>query len=107
MNLFETIKNVSEEQWHTKFKILKDDPFGKGERSILQQWVEGLEDRDHKMVQEFQKTFHASFWEFYLYACFKEAGFTLDQSHNRPDFMIKAPCEFNVEAVVANIKKQG
>lgn len=107
MNLFEKIKNVSEEQWHTKFKILKDDPFGKGERSILQQWVEGLVDRDHKMVQEFQKTFHASFWEFYLYACFKEAGFTLDQSHNRPDFMIKAPYEFNVEAVVANIKNQG
>lgn len=107
MNLFETIKNVSEEQWHTKFKILKDDPFGKGVRSILQQWLEGLVDRDHKMVQEFQKTFHASFWEFYLYACFKEAGFTLDQSHNRPDFMIKDPCEFNVEAVVANIKKQG
>lgn len=107
MNLFDSIKNVREEQWHTKFKILKDNPFGEGERNILQQWVDGLVDRDHKMVQEFQKTFHASFWEFYLYACFKEAGFTLNQSHNRPDFMIKAPYELNVEAVVANIKNQG
>lgn len=61
-------------------------------------------DRDYKMVQEFQKTFHSSFWEFYLYACFKESGFILDQSHNRPDFMIKELYEINVEAVVANIK---
>lgn len=35
INLFDSIKNVSEEQWHTKFKILKDDPFGEGERNIL------------------------------------------------------------------------
>lgn len=107
MNLFEPVKKVSEEQWHTKFKLLKEDPYGEGERTILQRWVEGLVDRDNKMVQEFQRTFHASFWEFYLYACFREAGFALDQTHNRPDFMIKTPYEFNVEAVVANIKSQG
>lgn len=76
-------------------------------RENLQQWVDGLVDRDYKMVQEFQKTFHASYWEFYLFACFKEAGFVFEQSHNRPDFMIKAPYEVNVEAVVANIKSQG
>lgn len=107
MDLFEPIKKVSEDQWHTKFKLLKEDPCGEGERAILQQWVDGLVDRDYKMVQEFQKTFHASYWEFYLFACFKKAGFVLEQSHNRPDFMIKAPYEVNVEAVVANIKSQG
>lgn len=107
MNLFEELKNVSKDKWHTKFKQIKEDPCGEGEREILQRWVEGLVDRDNKMVQEFQKTFHASFWEFYLYACFKEAGFVMEQSHNRPDFMIKAPYELNVEAVVANIKNQG
>ncbi|WP_026883544.1 hypothetical protein [Clostridium akagii] len=107
MDIFGHAKNLNEEQWHTKFKLLKEDDYSEGEREILRQWVDGLVDRDHKMVQEFQKTFHASFWEFYLYACFKEAGFTLDQSHNRPDFMIKAPYEVNVEAVVANIKDQG
>ena len=107
MDLFEPLKKVSKDQWHTKFKLLKEDPYGEGERAILQRWVKGLVDRDYKMVQEFQKTFHASFWEFYLYACFKEAGFVLEQSHNRPDFMIKAPYAVNVEAVVANIKNQG
>lgn len=107
MDLFEPIKKVGEDQWHTKFKLLKEDPCGEGERAILQHWVDGLVDRDYKMVQEFQKTFHASYWEFYLFACFQEAGFVLEQSHNRPDFMIKAPYEVNVEAVVANIKSQG
>lgn len=107
MDLFESLKKVNEDQWHTKFKLLKEDPYGEGERAILQRWVEGLIDRDYKMVQEFQKTFHASFWEFYLFACFKEAGFTLEQSYNRPDFMIKAPYAVNVEAVVANIKDKG
>lgn len=107
MNIFEPLKKVNKEQWHAKFKLLKEDPCAKGEREILMKWVEGMDDRDHKMVQEFQKTFHASFWEFYLYACFKESGFTLDQSHNRPDFMIKEPYEVNVEAVVANIKNGG
>lgn len=107
VDIFGKVKKVNEEQWHIKFKLLKEDPYGEGEREILRQWVEGLIDRDHKMVQEFQKTFHASFWEFYLYSCFKESGFILDQSHNRPDFMIKAPYEVNVEAVVANIKNEG
>lgn len=107
MDIFGPVKKVSREQWHTKFKLLKEGSCSMGERAILTQWVEGLEDRDNKMVQEFQKTFHASFWEFYLYACFKDAGFTLEQSHNRPDFMVTAPYEFNVEAVVANIKQRG
>lgn len=105
LDLFGTLKNVSEEQWSTKFRILKDDQYG--ERDIVLQWTEGLVDRDHNMIEKFQKTFHSSFWEFYLYACFKEAGFDMDQTHNRPDFMITKPFEMNVEAVVANIKQGG
>lgn len=105
LDLFRTLKNVPEQQWSTKFKVLKDDQYG--EKDIVLQWTEGMVDRDHNMIQKFQKTFHSSFWEFYLYACFKEAGFVMDQSHNRPDFMITAPFEMNVEAVVANIKEGG
>jgi len=107
MDIFGSVKKVNEKQWHAKFKFLREDPYGKGEREILSQWVKGMVDRDHKIVQEFQKTFHSVFWEFYLYACFKEAGFILDQSHNRPDFMIKAPYKLNIEAVVANVKDGG
>jgi hypothetical protein len=107
MDIFESAKKVNEKKWHAKFKLLKEDPYGKGEREILSQWVKDMVDRDHKIVQEFQRTFHSGFWEFYLYACFKEAGFTLDQSHNRPDFMIKEPYKLNIEAVVANVKDDG
>lgn len=60
-----------------------------------------------QIVKEFQTTFHSSFWEFYLNALFKEAGFSIDYSKNRPDFIITSPTPFYVEAVVSNIKKQG
>ena len=48
LDLFGTLKNVSEEQWSTKFRILKDDQYG--ERDIVLQWTEGLVDRDHNMI---------------------------------------------------------
>ena len=38
---------------------------------------------------------------------FMEAKFELDQTHQMPDFIIKAPTEFYVEAVVTNIKNAG
>ena len=107
IDLFGSVKKVTEEQWHLKYKLLKNGIYGPGERSILLEWIEGLVDRDHNMVQKFQTTFHSCFWEFYLYACFKEVGFTMDQTHNRPDFIITAPFNMYVEAVVANIKNQG
>lgn len=107
MELFESTKKVHKEQWHPKFKLLKENPGLIPEREIVEQWTEGLVDKDNNMVQKFQKTFHSSFWEFYLYACFKEIGFELDQTHNRPDFMIVSPYKINIEAVTANIKQGG
>ena len=63
-SIFKPIKKISDRQLHAKFRLLRDDPCLEHERRILEQWVEGLDDRDNKMIQEFQKTFHASFWEF-------------------------------------------
>lgn len=59
------------------------------------------------MLIEFQTTFHSCFWEFYLYALFGQMGFTLNQSYNRPDFIIERPHQLYIEAVVANISKCG
>lgn len=78
-----------------------------GHRDIIQGWVKSFVDRDNKIIKEFQTTFHSSFWEFYLYALFKELNFELDQTHDRPDFIIKKPEEIYVEAVVSNIKSNG
>lgn len=105
MNLFEDI-NIEKEKLHPKFLILKEDLIF-GEQEIINGWIKGFVDRDNKIVKEFQTTFHSSFWEFYLNALFKEAGFSIDYSKNRPDFIITSPTPFYVEAVVSNIKKQG
>jgi len=64
-------------------------------------------DRDHKMVRQFQETFHSTYWEIIIYQLCLEAGFSLDQSHPFPDFIVKSPSEFYIEAVVANIKQAG
>lgn len=106
MNLFENI-GVKEDRYHEKFKILKNILNLTGEQDILNDWVTGFEDRDNKIVKEFQTTFHSSFFEFFLFALFKEAGFSVDFTKNRPDFIITKPLAMYIEAVVSNIKKDG
>ena len=43
----------------------------------------------------------------FLYAYFMESEFVLNQTYNRPDFIIEIPTQFYVEAVVANMKDKG
>lgn len=104
MNLFES--SIDESKLHHKFKFLRDNMIF-GEHSIINQWTDGFIDRDNKIVKEFQTTFHSSFWEFYLNSVFHEAGFSIDYSKKRPDFIVKSPLPFYVEAVVSNIKQGG
>lgn len=103
MNIFTDI--VDEKLQAPKYKMLKN--IYTGEREILQNWVVGFEDRDNKIIKEFQTSFHSAFWEFYLFALFKEAGFEIDFSYNRPDFIITSPSDIYVEAVISNIKQDG
>lgn len=105
-DLFSENAGVQKDIWHPKVKFLTDDTLCR-EREILKKWTEGLIDRDNKMIREFQTTFHSCFWEFYLYALFCQMGLSLNQSHNRPDFIIQKPYQLYVEAVVANIGKNG
>lgn len=107
LDLYKNIKGMDEAKQHKKFLLLKNESQLRHEREILNNWTEGLIDRDNKFVNQFQETFHSSFWETYLYKLFMEAKFELDQTHPMPDFVIKAPIECYVEAVVANIKDDG
>ena len=107
LDLFKTIDRLSEDKLHPKYKLLRDNPMLEGERKIIKSWTDDFEDRDNKIIKEFQTTFHSSFWEFYLYATFKEMGATIDFSKNRPDFIIASPYKIYVEAVVSNIKNAG
>lgn len=106
-DIFAEIKGLDESTQHTKFKLINNNRQMLGEKEILKSWTNGMIDKDGKMVREFQETFHSSFWEFFLFKLFQDAGFILDQSHQMPDFIIKAPSDMYVEAVVANIKDGG
>lgn len=107
MDIFSTVKGLEESKQHTKFKLLNQEAQMLNEKRILESWTNGMIDKDGKMVREFQETFHSCFWEFFLFKLFQEAGFTLDQSHQMPDFIINAPTDMYVEAVVSNIKEGG
>ena len=105
LDLFSSI--VAEEKLHRKYKVIRDHLSLTGEQEVLKDWVDGFVDRDKKIVKEFQTSFHSAFWEFYLYAVLREAGLKIDFSKNRPDFVVYKPYKLYIEAVVANIKKEG
>lgn len=109
MNLpiFDKIKGLSEDKQHAKFKLLQSNFQFRGEKGLLYSYTDGLIDKDKKMVREFQETFHSVYWEICIYQLCIEAGFSLDQTHNIPDFNIKTPSEFYIEAVISNIKQTG
>jgi hypothetical protein len=107
IDLFQELPQIPKDKLHPKFCLLRDSLTMDGERKIITSWTEGFIDRDNKIVEEFQKTFHSAFWEFYLHHLFMERGFTIDYSKNRPDFIITDPVRMAVEAVVSNIKQDG
>jgi len=94
---------------HPKFLVLRD-VYSEYHREILNEWFSGFQDRDNKIIKEFQTTFHSSFWEIFLYKVFKELHFKIDFTHNRPDFILE---HFGlgeviyVEATIANISISG
>ncbi|MFZ1219518.1 MAG: hypothetical protein WAO00_09505 [Chthoniobacterales bacterium] len=91
---------VPEERFHQSFRrvLSRPTPYDK---AILAQWADGFIDRDGKFVREFQTSFDSSFWELYLHAAFKELGMACDFQWARPDFCIRLPKPFSVEASVA------
>ena len=85
--LFDEVKGLPDKRKHKKFKILRDEVQLLAEKSLLCSYTNGLVDRDHKMVRQFQETFHSTYWEIIIYQLCLEAGFFLDQSHPFPDFL--------------------
>lgn len=104
VNLFDATNLPANLALHKKVSILKWLP---GERQILECWAEGFNDRDGKFVNEFQSTFHSSFFELYLFALLKTQAMTVDLTRSRPDFLVTAPSKMVIEAVTANIKQDG
>lgn len=100
MDLFKPI--VPQEAQHPNFKHLLLEPYV-AVRAIIQDWSIGFEDRDGKLVKEFQTTFNSSFWELYLFSVFKELGLSIDFSESKPDFSLQTPYgSVSIEAVIAS-----
>lgn len=104
-NLF-NLKSDKVEDFHPNFIYLmnEDLPFA---RDVIESWADGFIDRDNKFVKEFQTTFNSSFWELYLFAAFKELGFSINMEYDRPDFLIEGKEGFVVEASIASHPKDG
>jgi hypothetical protein len=101
MDLFTPV--VSQERQHPNFCHIIKPGYYELASKVLNNWAKDFEDRDGKFVTEFQTTFNSSFWELYLFACFKELNCTFDQSHPSPDFVLTSPYgEFTAEATTAN-----
>ncbi len=83
LDLFGNIDEISEEELHPKYKLLRDKYFYEEERKIILDWTDDFIDRDNKIVKEFQTTFYSSFWEFYLYKVFREMNFEIDFTYDR------------------------
>jgi hypothetical protein len=102
MNLF-GVSVYDESRLHPHFKHLLE-PSNKPVRDVISRWASGFEDRDNKFIREFQTTFNSSFWELYLYQCFKDFGMPVDFSKAAADFtaQIEEGVIVNIEAVSAN-----
>jgi len=101
MDLFTPV--VSQELQHPHFRLIAQPGLYDPESKVLKNWADGFADRDNKFVKEFQTTFNSSFWELYIFACFKELNCSVDFSHSAPDFVLDSPHgKFIAEATIAN-----
>ncbi len=100
---FENLSKIQEEEYHNKFKLLKNSLLR--EKEIFLGWLNGLSTVNNKILHEFQKEFHPSFWKFYLLAVFSDSGFQMDFSKNSSYLLVSSPQQILIEAVVSNIKE--
>jgi hypothetical protein len=100
MDLFTPV--VPDQRRHPNFRqvLLR---LGGGEIDVIRGWAEGFEDRDGKLVKEFQTTFNSTFWEVYLHGLFKAYGHKINLSPARPELWVESRHgDVLVEAVTAN-----
>ncbi|WLS81177.1 hypothetical protein Q3V30_22245 (plasmid) [Erwinia pyri] len=93
---------VEPKEYHPNFERLLPDTYSNAKK-LFNDWASGFDDRDGKLVKEFQTTFNSTFWEVYLYATFKKMGFNINLSNASPNFHInKGNADVIVEATICN-----
>lgn len=101
MDLFTPI--VPEASQHQNFRFINQPGLCSSEIDVINSWASGFSDRDGKFVKEFQTTFNSSFWELYLFGCFKELDLEVNLDYSTPDFLVKSQnTEFVAEATTSS-----
>lgn len=86
LDLFAPI--VPRERLHHHFRVLTTMEGYSPALGILREMANHFLDTDGNFVQQFQTDgFDARLWEIYLFGFLTEAGFVMDRSHSRPDFL--------------------
>jgi hypothetical protein len=94
---------------HSYFRRLGIVPHAKPAQRVLAEIAPWIRSGDPHFVREFQTHgFDQRLWEIYLWACFREAGFEVEQLEH-PDFLLskKATPLFSVEATTAAASQAG
>jgi hypothetical protein len=81
---------VSLEKRHPAFERIRTQPASIGGRTMMAEVFEIFDDKDGNFVRDFQTAgFDARVFELYLHAYFTDSGYTIDATHQRPDFMVE------------------
>ena len=97
-------RGVPEDELHPNYRDVRDAQHFEPARSLIRELQVDFDDPDGNFVEQFQTAgFDSRTFEFFLNAMFVDAGFEVDRSHNRPDFMLtKDGMSAGVEAVTAS-----
>jgi len=95
---------VPRERLNPIFRDLVEKEKRTAARGIIGPMMKWYEDPDGNFVEQFQTTaFDARLWELYLFATFREMGYSIDRTHAVPDFICRGiHGECAVEAVTVN-----
>ena len=100
INLFKIV--IPEDKLHTHYRFLLKE-MNEPIRKVINSWSDGFIDRDKKFNKEFQKTFNSSFWELYLFQCFKQLNMEVDFTKPSPDFILYTMYDtLCIEATITN-----
>jgi hypothetical protein len=107
MDLFHPV--VPAARLHDYFRRLEIVPHSRPALRVLKEITPWLRATDPHFIREFQtQGFDQRLWEIYLWACFRENGFTVDQREH-PDFVLRRSGRpiFSVEATTAAPSLEG
>ena len=100
---------VPEKKVNPLFKHLMEWPGTLPARVMLDKFFQSFEDPDGNFLEQFQTSgFDQRYFEIYLYAYLHTCGFSIDRSHDNPDFIItKGNQRVAIEATTSAASQSG